>query len=775
MNSFVAHPLASPEVILRVGKFIPLWILSKTNQEEFDFKPKDLLAAISVNRLFHITLTPLLWTLFSESAFCPSAPSNDNNDKSANPTATTTVAKSPRAISIDVLNRNSHHFQPILSRFVDPTVASQLIRSNPNLSVPHWSYPDLAATSTLWKQVSSDAPARILIDLKSLFGLHQLRSLTLEGWVIHPLQLRFILENNANHLEDLVLTERCYLDSTAGMDPSWLGLRASMFARMTDLQAFENTALVLGRPLCLPKVKLLCLDLAWEQTCKSVYILIRAFPGLETLMIQPDARLHARTLSWNLREFCPLLGSIQCIDERWVLRMDLRELDDLTTAALLEHKGALEILELVISGDEELENCVLNEFASNIFEEDSYDEASDDSEDYSDMYYESNNELTVDEYEDEEEEEEEEEEEVQDGGDDARDPDIREMSEKEREALRLKLRVEAGKRDEISFLKSKAEKQQELARLIVKKKNGTLHIRSEGDSSDDDVDGDDGYLTPTIRCRHPVIPPLKGRNYFDSRDKKLMEERVEPDKEKEKKGKVGEKEVVPANVPIVPTRRLTTAMVVTVPPKQEEVAAVAAVPLQPVPVQAEVRVVEEKEKVVETNEDKTPRVSMATIMMHMEQKDEKEGPLQDIPKRGALSSVEIEQQVPTNNTRSYHPLTLNCSNQKLSNSHNNTISGKKNRNNVGRLLSIQHSPSTPPLPPLNWKQHINDLDFILEDWDVAPGGGHHEYDLASTQGCAFRAKLLSVVSAMPHMTSATLNRRVYRRRHIRCVDNSFCK
>ncbi|KAF9126984.1 hypothetical protein BGW39_006199 [Mortierella sp. 14UC] len=505
MDSYAVHPLQSAEIILRVGRFIPLWIplYDDDGPQEFEFTPKDLLAAIAVNKQFQRILTPLLWVLFSESVFCPRAPLTLINKNTRNNNMSGT-----RGISIDILNRYSPHFrfleclrdydtatglvtpipcyrftcshlqELILSCFVEPTVASQLIRSNPNLSVLLWSYPDIAVTSTLWTQDSSASTstgvalvAGATLDLKPLFGLHQLRSLTLEGWPINPWQLCCILENNAAHLQDLVLTERCFLDPTVRMDPSWLGPRTAKLATLTDNQTAQTAYLVSGSPLSFPKLKLLCLHIAWEKTCRSIYTLVKCFPALVALMIQPDSVLHARALSQTLREFCPRLRSVQCFDEGWIMqaktplpsetvvalicaatpgrltefKMGIDKLDKDITQALLSHKDSLEVLELVIARStiadiknmarlvqkckrlkqlaivnhdqaswdayhgmklfrtpwvcqETLESCMLNGFASNVFEEFSFDELSgeEDEENFEDAYRESDEDVLED-------------------------------------------------------------------------------------------------------------------------------------------------------------------------------------------------------------------------------------------------------------------------------------------------------------------------------------------------------------------------------------------
>ncbi|KAF9109293.1 hypothetical protein BGW39_005162, partial [Mortierella sp. 14UC] len=52
------------------------------------------------------------------------------------------------------------------------------------------------------------------------------------------------------------------------------------------------------------------------------------------------------------------------------------------------------------------------------------------------------------------------------------------------EELRRKIRAEAGKKERWCFTKSKEDYEMELERLIRKKQEGTLHIRSDEDTTD---------------------------------------------------------------------------------------------------------------------------------------------------------------------------------------------------------------------------------------------------------------------------------------------------
>src|SRR5690554_2641351 len=100
------HPLDLPEIIHRVGGFIPLWIRDYTSARSGRrFTPKDLVAAIRVNRTFHSTLTPLLWAIYDESEHLAPSYSIDYHFSLQNQDS---LRKYP---SIQTILKNSSHFR----------------------------------------------------------------------------------------------------------------------------------------------------------------------------------------------------------------------------------------------------------------------------------------------------------------------------------------------------------------------------------------------------------------------------------------------------------------------------------------------------------------------------------------------------------------------------------------------------------------------------------------------------------------------------------------
>ncbi|KAF9079528.1 hypothetical protein BGX23_003819, partial [Mortierella sp. AD031] len=58
-----SHPLEIPEILIRIGSFLPLWndeVIIPPSQVPF-FDPKTPLACVPVSKLWRQTLLPVLW------------------------------------------------------------------------------------------------------------------------------------------------------------------------------------------------------------------------------------------------------------------------------------------------------------------------------------------------------------------------------------------------------------------------------------------------------------------------------------------------------------------------------------------------------------------------------------------------------------------------------------------------------------------------------------------------------------------------------------------
>ncbi|KAK3839816.1 MAG: hypothetical protein J3R72DRAFT_492348 [Linnemannia gamsii] len=257
------HPLSLPEIVLPIGKAIPLWIPEQLfGETSWMLRPKDLVATISVNHLFHSVLTPLLWTVYYEP--------NEKMRKLA-------LMKNCRGreyhglytqVDIDIVEKNSIFFryldvsgyrllprqrrvgklqlqcQRLQELRVSPKVGvkwvSRLIKLNPNLQVLDW-----------WREPIQVRTSNML-ELQKLFPLRWLRYLGLQGWNLQSLFLCHILENNANNLDEMNLGYNTRFIDEPRMNDDWSGLRESSMAKMTKRQANKASKLIQAQRLLLP-------------------------------------------------------------------------------------------------------------------------------------------------------------------------------------------------------------------------------------------------------------------------------------------------------------------------------------------------------------------------------------------------------------------------------------------------------------------------------------------------------------------------------------------
>ncbi|KAG0372591.1 hypothetical protein BGX24_012835 [Mortierella sp. AD032] len=296
---------------------IPLWVPEQVDGETvLFFKPRDLAAAIAVSRLFHKYLTPILWTTYAYPADSSHLQLQLRN-RWPNPY---------QELALKTLKKNSVHIRSLdfslydydtrdtwqlpllsitclqelkLSYCVDSAWARILIPANPGLRVLYWD----RSYNVVWDHPQSE--------LRSLFPLRQLRTLSLRGWRLDPIYLHRILANNADTLEELDLSGDAHIAQEPTMNPQWSGPSITSLPHMTEERRLEAAQLVQGRSLLLPKVKTLHLEILWDMTSDSTYSLIQAFPALKTLRIGNVDISNGPRLGKILREFCPLLQSIQ--------------------------------------------------------------------------------------------------------------------------------------------------------------------------------------------------------------------------------------------------------------------------------------------------------------------------------------------------------------------------------------------------------------------------------------------------------------------------------
>ncbi|KAG0312917.1 hypothetical protein BGZ97_010699 [Linnemannia gamsii] len=322
MHFMHIHPLSLPEIILIVGKYIPLWVTRDNgfNNSILLFQPKDLIAALSVNRLFYTTLTPFLWTVcvyhhnrtqrylgpsyrgtFSHSCYIDAQVFQKNliHVRYLHLHRVPDIASYDNSVDKMLLVGCTDLHELRLLREDNVVYAGQLIQANPGLR------------RLQWTRSAEPHPYNAPKDLKVLFGLCQLRYLSLKGWAINAVYLQHILHNNADTLEELELGGFSKIVSKPRINNEWSGLDTSIFSLLTDEDQGEAAELMQGRPLLLPKVKTLHLQVCELDSRTIVCNLVRAFPALETLMLGHVDAAYALRLSRALKEFCPNLRSIQ--------------------------------------------------------------------------------------------------------------------------------------------------------------------------------------------------------------------------------------------------------------------------------------------------------------------------------------------------------------------------------------------------------------------------------------------------------------------------------
>ncbi|KAG0308978.1 hypothetical protein BGZ97_013202 [Linnemannia gamsii] len=157
-------PLDLPEIVARIGHFLPLWTLELsevTDRRETVFNPKTFHVCMLVCQLWRQTLLPILWTDYD--------------------------AEGMRQVPQDVLTRNSHYFRTFLLQMgatcsifsctrlviakLHPDVLNmddlrQMIRSNPGLKSLDW----------------DNFTCKCTLEPDDLSQLSQLETLTLSDW-----------------------------------------------------------------------------------------------------------------------------------------------------------------------------------------------------------------------------------------------------------------------------------------------------------------------------------------------------------------------------------------------------------------------------------------------------------------------------------------------------------------------------------------------------------------------------------------------------------------
>ncbi|KAG0030177.1 hypothetical protein BGZ81_002993 [Podila clonocystis] len=263
MTSNQVSPLEIPEIVYRIGWFLPLWELEP--DKIYNLLPFDVVACLKVNRLWNRTLTPLLWMAFE--AY---------------------IAVSEQVPKY-VIQKYSHHlrYANLNSTLALPIIHATQLRELEVEDMEPLAVRDLTRSNPRLELLDINMNLEIIaISLESIF--EPLTNLT-----------RLALRLAENLPLDQVLRPLCHLSK----------LRSLRLDHFSGLQTMDTL------PLHLDSIKELILNCNWKHN-PGMHQVVRFCPSLENLEIKVIAKdgpndLPSADLSKNLRECCPRLRSIR--------------------------------------------------------------------------------------------------------------------------------------------------------------------------------------------------------------------------------------------------------------------------------------------------------------------------------------------------------------------------------------------------------------------------------------------------------------------------------
>ncbi|KAF8940433.1 hypothetical protein BGZ47_007759 [Haplosporangium gracile] len=305
------HPLDIPEIIARIGEFIPLW--QQDAYSHFHFQPKALLDAAAVSRSFRQALLPVLWYT------CDMSPLESN-------------------VPFEVFVRYSYHFRILYqtlplapsplpcTRLLDLTISGcdpetrQLVRNNIQLRRLHWSGPTAYCLD--------DIP---FLEKDMVEGLTALESLHLSEWDL----------GRRRALIPLLVSVRSTL-RTLSLDAVSGGVDSTNHSNTPPLpsllcdNAFStdtSSVTILPSPHAL-RLRDLTLHLQYTQS-KFLLDLVCLCPELETLSLVAACDANIGILCDNLKKYCPRLQTLKIDGLYFGLFDTYRVLPDQQLAALI--------------------------------------------------------------------------------------------------------------------------------------------------------------------------------------------------------------------------------------------------------------------------------------------------------------------------------------------------------------------------------------------------------------------------------------------------------
>lgn len=250
------NPLNLPEVIYKLGQFLPLWSRGTGDTgDKYVYSPQTFLACIQVSQMWHAVLTPLLWKAYDSAAMAH------------------------WQIPLSTFVSNSHHIQYLdINVARPPTLTPEVLRDL--LIVAEARHPHMTGMEWLKENHTARQLYQQLV-LSTLESLTRLKTLRMSN---HRVRAR----GGSSQLDQIFSNNPGLLELT-----------------LCDLQHFE----VLDGSQPYTRITTLRLESGWTDNNKGMLQLLRRCPCLVSLVFSVD-RCPATKLALSVKEHCPDLQTI---------------------------------------------------------------------------------------------------------------------------------------------------------------------------------------------------------------------------------------------------------------------------------------------------------------------------------------------------------------------------------------------------------------------------------------------------------------------------------
>ncbi|KAF9134662.1 hypothetical protein BGW39_006251 [Mortierella sp. 14UC] len=307
------NPLDIPEILYRVGEFIPLWtheppvsttlltlpsispLKTPTKwgrvdprwRSQFLFQPHTLLACIRVCTSWHKTLLPLLWHTFDQEAI--SAPP-------------------PPALLSGFMDRFSYLFKVLRwhDGLPDTMRSTQLLNLTLSLDDKHASIQkNLVRTNLHLVSLEWFGLPTAFLDPKDFQGLQRLQHLKIYDWIVSDGRLLEVLGSVAHSLKTLQLHKvrgLCSSDLLPVLPQGRPGRRHFENDNTKDPNSNH-------KPLRLLHLEHLCVNIELDRPrLETIRALAMCCPNLKHLSIETIGAFHGAPLAHTLRTHCASLA-----------------------------------------------------------------------------------------------------------------------------------------------------------------------------------------------------------------------------------------------------------------------------------------------------------------------------------------------------------------------------------------------------------------------------------------------------------------------------------